>query len=1070
MAEDGIRDELSYIAFISYRHKDLDKKAAIKVQQSIENYVIPKDLRDESGNKKLGKVFRDEDELPTSASLSDSITYALDHSRFLIVICTPDLPLSKWCEQEIRYFLETHDRDHVIAVLADGSPEESFPPQLLNRYSETGEIIENVEPLAANIAGEGHSINRKAYGKEVVRILAVILGCPFDTLWQRERRARANRIARIAAAVSAAMAIFIVVVLNKNAQISRQNMELQKQLSTSRVDLGFGHLENYDVGEALSYGISAVPQGRYKEQYDRRDILLLSKALNAYADKELYTRKIYGQNMKIIDQAVSGDETKIYIADTSGQLRCVSLPEGEIVWTAQLSFDRAFGGSEPEGKIKLAEEKGIVLCRINRSMTALDAYTGETVWNKLWNADEPSADYAFVSLSPDGSKVLALDDRTDRYPEEDHPMVLTVYDSASGSVLAAVGLMDPGMRVYRSSAENFAGAFSEDGRYFALMAGANNGRYGDDEIEGFYYFLFDTEDWSVKYSSFSAEIVSGNIFYGLFFRGDGLLCTRYSLAEKADIVSLLSLSGTESKRVKTANSMSGRYGYAQSVTEDMFIVPAVLCDDYLFVACDRTLLVYNAKSLKLEQNYGYNGRIMDMHWLDRDEMLLELFLGDGTVQQLNYGDPEAKFFEGYRGYFTEPADLAFRYRLSNGSGDTDRFVSIRSSYPGVILLTEAVTDPHGIKLHTYGSSYDTDGRVIYDKSKDLLTVIYKDEDVTGFLYYSGNDMEKLGNAYGEDEVSREIFTKSGSWKEDRFYTIAEDGRLYELKEMSDYYTSAYNQRLNDGRLMSYALSPGWHKQDGTNYPYPVWIDGEIVDASRDEKTGFILKDTSSSYVMTSPEGWILAYGIWGEIGKNGTTKYSENEQFIVFDALNGKRIVAEGLENASYPYAVCASGSGRRFAYMSTEDRVAVYDWAVGKTVFASEDYGHGDISSLSFSEGGNYLIILTKYGKMDIWSVESGQRVFSETAEDINISNLELWCQDDKENGRIYVLYGNRYSKNYCLCIDTDQWTVIMKDSDVYGAYSGRIIANKNSKIIAYPAYTIDDLASWAVDSLNGE
>ncbi len=312
MAEDGIRDELSYIAFISYRHKDLDKKAAIKVQQSIESYVIPNDLRDESGNKKLGKVFRDEDELPTSASLSDSITYALDHSRFLIVICTPDLPLSKWCEQEIRYFLETHDRDHVIAVLADGSPEESFPPQLLNRYSETGEIIENVEPLAANIAGEGHSINRKAYGKEVVRILAVILGCPFDTLWQRERRARANRIARFTAAVSAAMAIFIVVVLNKNAQISRQNMELQKQLSTSQVNLGFGLLENYDVGEAFSYGVSAVPQGRYKEQYDRRDILLLSKALNAYADKELSTRKIYGQNMKIIDQVVSGDETKIY--------------------------------------------------------------------------------------------------------------------------------------------------------------------------------------------------------------------------------------------------------------------------------------------------------------------------------------------------------------------------------------------------------------------------------------------------------------------------------------------------------------------------------------------------------------------------------------------------------------------------------------------------------------------------------------------------------------------------------------------------------------------------------------
>ena len=148
--------ERSYVAFISYRHKDLDRQAAVRIQKKIENYVVPKEYRDKVGGNKLGVCFRDEDELPASSSLSDSITYALDHTQFLIVICTPDLPKSRWCLQEISYFLKTHDRDHVLAVLADGSPEESFPEQLRFTYDDEGRELAEVEPLAANIAGAGH--------------------------------------------------------------------------------------------------------------------------------------------------------------------------------------------------------------------------------------------------------------------------------------------------------------------------------------------------------------------------------------------------------------------------------------------------------------------------------------------------------------------------------------------------------------------------------------------------------------------------------------------------------------------------------------------------------------------------------------------------------------------------------------------------------------------------------------------------------------------------------------------------------------------------------------------------
>ena len=152
--------ERSYIAFISYRHKPLDKQAAEMIQRRIERYIVPKEYRNQVGGKRLGMVFRDEDELPASSSLSNSITEALDHSKYLLVICTPNLPLSKWCEQEIRYFLKTHDRDHVLAVLVDGEPEKSFSPYLLHTYDEEGNITGDTEPLAANIAGPNHTISK----------------------------------------------------------------------------------------------------------------------------------------------------------------------------------------------------------------------------------------------------------------------------------------------------------------------------------------------------------------------------------------------------------------------------------------------------------------------------------------------------------------------------------------------------------------------------------------------------------------------------------------------------------------------------------------------------------------------------------------------------------------------------------------------------------------------------------------------------------------------------------------------------------------------------------------------
>ena len=76
---------MKYRAFISYRHLEPDRTVAVSVHRLLEKYTVPSRLR-RNGEKHLGRIFRDEDELPLSVSLSDSILAALEESEFLIVI------------------------------------------------------------------------------------------------------------------------------------------------------------------------------------------------------------------------------------------------------------------------------------------------------------------------------------------------------------------------------------------------------------------------------------------------------------------------------------------------------------------------------------------------------------------------------------------------------------------------------------------------------------------------------------------------------------------------------------------------------------------------------------------------------------------------------------------------------------------------------------------------------------------------------------------------------------------------------------------------------------------------
>lgn len=199
-----------YKAFISYRHKDLDRKWAKWLFERLETYRTPKQLVREGKPVRIGRIFRDDDEIPASTDLSNQLQTALMQSEYLIVICSKDTPESKWIRQEITFFQENGRSDKILALLIDGEPHESFPPEL--RFitdQETGEKQE-VEPLASDIRPRSDEKQSQTQQRAFLRIAASLLRCKYDDLKQREqqrqRKQRRQKAGAIAAMLSLAIA------------------------------------------------------------------------------------------------------------------------------------------------------------------------------------------------------------------------------------------------------------------------------------------------------------------------------------------------------------------------------------------------------------------------------------------------------------------------------------------------------------------------------------------------------------------------------------------------------------------------------------------------------------------------------------------------------------------------------------------------------------------------------------------------------------------------------------------------------------------------------------------------
>ena len=199
--------------------------------------------------------------------------------------------------------------------------------------------------------------------------------------------------------------------------------------------------------------------------------------------------------------------------------------------------------------------------------------------------------------------------------------------------------------------------------------------------------------------------------------------------------------------------------------------------------------------------------------------------------------------------------------------------------------------------------------------------------------------------------------------------------------------------------------------------------------------------------------------------------------FIVFSTSERNRKYIED----PYPQdinRIIAMGTGKPlFACAYSGGQILIFDMETSSFRLIDSVYSPGNIQALCFSEGDDYLLVLTMDAKLDVYDLSDGSLLMSEVLENIKERNesttssygifSRLSCRMDKEQNRMHV-FASMYedTDSYWTCINTDAWVItahasgiyawIPEDKSLYGWERGPLF-------LKYPVYSLEDLADWA-------
>lgn len=394
---------IKYDAFICYRH-GADSPVAKALQRRLEHFRTT----DNAGKriKPFRKVFLDEGELSATANFGQTIRDALGNSRWLLVVCSENTPLSPWVKLEIETFLEIHGaaaRSRILTVLTSGEPDVSFPPILLDQG--TG----GTEPYAVDIRGETlRAILKNLKGDPFLRLASAMLDRPFDALKQREKIYVLQRIAAIAGMCLLVTAAFAAYAVNRSHLIAAQSVRIQEEYENALINESMLLAEQADKLfknnkplEAMALALKALPSPEQDRPVVTEAEYVLGKTLG------IYTSPNAAENTVTAVGAIDTDDDGFFLDDTGTYLfTWKRYGKGVRVWDAETLMPVRELLPQEEichtGEELLIPEQNSLIFRTFGRIFSVNYLTGEQNWS--FDAENIWA----VCLSEDKTKAVLL--------------------------------------------------------------------------------------------------------------------------------------------------------------------------------------------------------------------------------------------------------------------------------------------------------------------------------------------------------------------------------------------------------------------------------------------------------------------------------------------------------------------------------------------------------------------------------------------------------------------------------------------------------------------------------------
>ena len=319
-----------YDIFISYKHEVLDKAVAAKLQKSLEHYKIPKEIQKKTGKEKIKRVFRDEEELAVSSDLGKEIEGQIEQSEYLLVVCSKKTKESQWVLKEIDTFLKYRDAEHILPVLIEGEPEESFPESIL-AYG---------EPMAADVRGENEKEVLKKVKKELPRLIAPVLQCSYDELKQRHKIYQTYRLLGIAAVIVCFLSVFAGYALFQSKKSQEEYLATRKNQARYLCNISNNLLQTGDRMGALKTALAILPENKKENKpIVPEQFYALNNALYSYKhDNLLYFRANRMQELKgTVEGEVKFNDKGTYCVavDSNRYAYFFDGKTGKLLWRAE---------------------------------------------------------------------------------------------------------------------------------------------------------------------------------------------------------------------------------------------------------------------------------------------------------------------------------------------------------------------------------------------------------------------------------------------------------------------------------------------------------------------------------------------------------------------------------------------------------------------------------------------------------------------------------------------------------------------------------------------------------------